>query len=153
MQVQDLYKLIHQGALGSEHAVANIEAAQAWLVREVSNLGTGPLEETIDPLNPGGEIVRVHLRPYIEDGGDLDCLLKAFVRTANQYRGDPVVLLDAIGQAQELVNAREASFSGAELADFFKAMGAQGFPAIHHSPVYEELYRPAYRVVKRDFLR
>jgi hypothetical protein len=33
-----------------------------------------------------------------------------------------------------------------------KRMSASGFPAIHHSDIYTQLYRPAYRVVAVKFL-
>lgn len=37
LQVEDLYKLVHQAALGSEHAVKDIEVARQWLMRESVN--------------------------------------------------------------------------------------------------------------------
>jgi len=88
MQIQDVYKLLHQAAMGSEHAVSNPESARGWLIRELAEMGEGVPEPLIDPISPDDEIVRVHMRPYVAAGYDPDLLLDAFIRTANEYRGD-----------------------------------------------------------------
>jgi hypothetical protein len=43
LQIQDLYKLLHQAALGSEHAVPGEESAWNRLYRELAELYTIPL--------------------------------------------------------------------------------------------------------------
>jgi hypothetical protein len=50
------------------------------------------------------------------------------------------------------VGAGTGSIQPDELKAFFDKMEAQGFPAMHHSEVYKRLYRPAYRVVARQYL-
>jgi hypothetical protein len=142
MQIQDVYKLLHQASLGSEHAVSNPESARRWLVRELAEMGEGISEPLIDPISPDGKIVRVHLRPYVAAGYDLDLLLDAFVRTANNYRGDIQLLeqywQDAVGMAR---------FSTREMDDFFSALKEKNYPAVHHSAEYGKHFHPAYRVV------
>ena len=61
--VEDLYKLLHQAAMGSEHAAPEESIARSWLEQELSQLGPGPAEPIVDPIRPDGEVVRVHLRP------------------------------------------------------------------------------------------
>jgi hypothetical protein len=147
MQIQDLYKLIHQAALGSEHAISDLEAPRQWLERELAEMGSGPEETLIDPISADGKIVRVHLRPFLAHGGDAGTLLSAFVRTANAFHGDKAVLQDYWNAATEL-----RPFSSVEMIAFIETARAQDFPAVHHSPEYERLYRPAYRVIKRKYL-
>jgi len=43
-------------------------------------------------------------------------------------------------------------FSGETVRLFFTRMEEQGFPVVHHSKLYKRLYRPAYRVVAKQFL-
>lgn len=144
--MQDVYKLLHQAALGSEHAVSDCESARRWLIRELAEMGEGILEPLADPISPDGKIVRVHLRPFVTAGYDLDLLLDAFVRTANEYRGK-VRLLEQYWQAV----AGLAGFAPREMDDFIGALKEKNYPAVHHSVKYNELYRPAYRVVSLDF--
>ena len=92
MQIQDVYKLIHQAALGSEHAISRSESARKWMERELAEMGEGSDEPAVDPISEDGQIVRVHLGPFVAQGGNPETLLDAFIRTANEYRGEVQVL-------------------------------------------------------------
>jgi hypothetical protein len=148
MQIQDLYKLLHQAALGSEHAVSNPDSARNWLTRELSEMGQGNAEPLIDPISPDGKVVRVHLRPFIAVGHDPELLLEAFIRTANEYRGDAQLLERYWEEA-----AAMKGFSRQKLEQFFIGMKARKYPAVHHSMEYVRLYRPAYRVIAPTLFR
>ena len=147
MQIQDFYKLVHQAAMGSEHAISSAQAAREWLQRELAEMGAGPQEPVIDPISADGQIVRVHLRPFMEQGGDPESLLNAFIRTANEYHGDVQVLEEYWQAVKEIRH-----FPLAELQGFIEPMQARKYPAVHHSAEYERLYHPAYRVVWRKFI-
>jgi hypothetical protein len=147
MQIQDVYKLLYQAALGSEHAISNAEGARQWLERELAEIGTGMEEVTIDPISVDGQIVRVHLRPFIAEGGDPENLLNAFVRTANEFHGNRNTLEDFWVSATEM-----QWFPAADMNTFIESVRAQNHPAMHHSAEYERMYRPAYRVVWRKFI-
>ena len=152
MQLTDVYKLIHQAAMGSEHAVRDIESARNWLTRELAEMGEGPDEPLREPLSDETGIIRVHLRPYIASGGDPAKLLDAFIRTANQHKGQ-VGLLETYWQAAvSLAESGQIPFSVDEMRSFIIPLAAQGFPAVHHSSEYQKLYRPAYRVVHGSLL-
>ena len=142
MQMQDLYKLLHQGALGSEHAIIHPEAARGWLLREVEEMGDGPAEPMVDPIQAAGEIVRIHLRPFIAAGNDVESLLDAFGRTAQEYHGENLLLEQTLQEACNM-----APFPRTEMEEFARSMRAQNYPAVHHLPEYRRMYKPAYRVV------
>jgi hypothetical protein len=146
MQIQDLYKLIHQASMGSEHAVPDSETARTWLTRELADMGAGIPEPLIDPISADGDIVRIHLRPYLAAGHEPDLLLEAFIRTANEYIGEARRLE---GYWQAAVNA--ARFPAEMMDEYIQSMKARSYPAVHHSPEYGRSYRPAYRVVVLAF--
>ena len=152
MQIQDVYKLIHQAAMGSEHAIPDPESARKWMEREIADMGEWISEPVIDPISADGMMVRVHLRSYIAAGGETEALLEAFVRTAIEYRGDARLLEQYWNIALGLARQNELPFTAANMDDFFKPLRRENFPALHHSPEYKKKYHPAYRVVKRDFL-
>lgn len=151
MQLRDVYKLLHQAALGSEHAVLDVQSARNWMNRELSEMGTGPAEALMDAISPGGEIVRVHLRPFIAAGGAPEHLLAAFIQTANEWRGEIQQLEKYWAAARQLAVESRIPFKPAELEDFVEPLMEKGFPAVHHSPEYDRLYRPAYRVVMKGY--
>jgi hypothetical protein len=142
LQMQDLYKLLHQAALGSEHAVSDRGSVERWLNRELVEMGAGIPEPLIDPISHDGEIVRIHLRPYVAAGHDVMTLLNAFIRTANDHHGD-VRFLEQYWQGAVTMSI----FPVSEMNEFFRGLKEKAFPAVHHSTEYERLYQPAYRVV------
>jgi len=152
MQAQDIYKLLHQAALGSGHAVRDEQAACDGLERELVEMGAGPDDPLFDLISPDGQILRVHLRPYLWAGKNPEALLKAFIRTSTGWRGSPETLKEYGASAVCWAGAGTGSIQPDELRTFFDKMEAQGFPAVHHSEGYARLYRPAYRVVAREYL-
>jgi hypothetical protein len=152
MQPQDIYKLLFQAALGSEHAVIDEQSARIWLAREISGMGVGPDDPLLDPLSPDGQILRVHLRPYIKAGKDPQTLLHAFIQTANEWRGLTETLKVYAAEAASFLQSQTGSMPPQDFKTFLANMESQGFPAAHHSGEYVRLYRPAYRVVARKFL-
>jgi len=150
--VVDLYKLIYQAAMGAEHAVFDEAGARQWLLDEIRNLGSGPEEPLVDIISPDDAVVRVHLRPFVRAGKNVEQLLDAFLHTAHEFLGSVQRLenygRDAVQEATEGV----FPFSADEVAAYMGRMKENGFPAVHHSPAFEAEYRPAYRVVARNFL-
>lgn len=151
-QAQDVYKLAHQAAMGSEHAVTDREHARAWLEEEISMLPAGIEEPLLDPISPDGNILRVHLRPFLRQGLPPELLLEAFLKTAGGYKGSINTLKEYLVQAIEIANRSKTNISLGNLVEFIRVMQTKGFPAAHHSDAYEEGYHPAYRVVARATL-
>jgi hypothetical protein len=146
MQIQDVYKLIHQAAMGSEHAVADPDAARKWIEREIAEMGNGQAEPAIDPISPNGEIVRVHLRPYVQMDGSIEKLVAAFVHTANEHHSN-IVLLEHYWAIATMLGR----FPTANMENFIESMKANHYPAVHHSSEYKTAYHPAYRVIAQKF--
>lgn len=154
-QAADLYKLAHQGIMGSEHAVGDTASVRAYLAREVAQLTSGattrtdPVTESVtesvsEPLPPDGRFVRVHLRPFLERRGSTDSLLRAFIATANGAKGDTA----RFACAERALKASPSLAVAAEAAALIASKRRDGFPAIHHSTPFERAYGPAYRVVE-----
>lgn len=151
-QIEDLYKLTHQAALGSEHAVKDLKAARDWLFRELEemvNISTDPL---FDEISPDGQIIRIHLKPFVERGGEPEILLKAFMQTANGFKGSKEKLMQNWRSVEQLAESGEINFQAEELRSYISLMGSLGYLAVHHSLQYENAYHPHYRVVAREFV-
>lgn len=151
-QIEDYYKLAHQAALGSEHAVDNISAARKWLVRELETMEKSSSEPLIDPISADGQILRIHLQPYLASGADPELLLDAFVKTANHFGGSQEKLIRSLAIIDQLARFGDLELNSAKISLFIEKMKSSNFPAIHHSARYQELYQPHYRVVARQFL-
>jgi hypothetical protein len=152
MQLEDLYKLAHQAALGSEHAVSDTPSARDKLTRELAALTGAPVEPLLDAISPGGTILRVHLRPFLAAEGDPEKLLQAFLRTAHECKGSVDQLKRYWASVVDLAAGGQIPFHPDDLRRFLESMEHVGFPAVHHSAQYKAAYQPSYRVVASEFL-
>lgn len=154
MQLDDIYKLLHQSALGPGHSVTNPAAARKRLEEEIATLDSKDnANEGQDVISPDGRLARIHLRTYLAAGGSADALSRAFVETANTYAGAPDKLVRFCGCLGDLAQSGAIPFERAPLERYFSMIAQDGYPAIHHSETYRLAYHPAYRVVAVDLLR
>jgi hypothetical protein len=150
--VDDLYKLVHQASMGSEHAAGEEGRTREWLLREMNELRAGPDEPLVDPISPDGRIVRVHLRPFVACGLDPEPMLQAFLRTAERFSPSVERLVAYAEVAAGLAEEGTLRLPRARIVEWFDEMRAAGYPAVHHSPGFARSYRPAYRVVSLELL-
>jgi hypothetical protein len=153
MQLDDIYKLLHQAALGPGHAVDNPAAARKRLDQEWAALGQAPAEPLQDIISPDGRLGRVHLRSYLAAGGNPDALHRAFVETANSYPASPDKLAKFCGCLGDLAAAGGIAFAREEVVAYFDHIARASYPVVHHSRIYTDAYKPAYRVVAIDYLQ
>lgn len=147
MQLDDIYKLLHQAALGPGHAVKDAAAARAWLEKEAAELGAGPVEPEKDLISPDGRLARVHLRSWLAAGKSLDDLNFAFVGTANSYPPSRDRLEKFCGCLGDLAGTGGIPFARQEVVAYFDRIAQASYPVVHHSKAYSDAYKPAYRVV------
>jgi len=152
MEIQDVYKFIHQAAMGSEHAVKDTMAVRKWMENEIAGLDFKKIENLIDTISPGGKIVRINLRPYLKALYDTEKLSNAFIKTANEFRGSTIILEKYIQAVLDLIEDGRINFQKEEAKNFFNEMKIKKYPAVHHSKKYEEKYSPAYRVIAGEFI-
>jgi hypothetical protein len=153
MRLEDIYKLLHQAALGPGHAVTDAADARKRLQAEADSLGTGPAEPTHDVISPDGKLARVHLRSFMAGGGDLARLSDAFVGTANAWPASTEKLAKFCGCLGDLAAAGGIPFRREEVVPWFDRIAQSGYPAVHHSAAFSAEYKPAYRVVNVELLK
>ena len=152
MQLTDIYKLLHQAAMGPGHAVDDETSARAFLQQEATRLSGGVDDPLIDPISPDGKLARVHLRAYVRDGYDLAALADAFIETARQHQPAADKLVKFCGCLGDLAAAGGIPFSRVDVEAEFAVIAQKGYPVMRHSAVIREHYAPAYRVVSLDQL-
>ena len=153
IQLDDIYKLLHQAALGPGHAVKDAAIARAWLEKEAAELGAGPVEPEKDVISPDGRLTRVHLRSWVAAGRSLDELNRAFVETANSYPPSRERLEKFCGCLGDLAATGGIPFAKKEVVEYFDRIAQASYPVVHHSTTYTDAYKPAYRVVAIDCLK
>jgi hypothetical protein len=152
LEIQDLYKLLHQAALGNRHASGHGSDSHDWIADDLSSAPVDLALPLFERLSPDGRLVRVNLRPLIASGGDRDRLDTAFRRTAHTFEGSTERLESYLAIAGEMSRKGKLRFLPEEVSAFFAEMKERDYPPVHHSERYRTLYLPAYRVVLRQYL-
>ena len=152
LEIQDIYKLIYQASMGSEHAILDVNATRARMGEEVRNLDheiNWPRYENISPVD---RIFRIHLGPFRENDFELDAINESFIQTAKSYDGSIAILRRYWFYIEQMAAAGRLPFELFQLRHFFGTQEDSQFPTVHHSNRYRSAYKPAYRIVAREFL-
>lgn len=149
MQPTDAVKLIYQNVFGPGHFIENSEKSLRYLKAEhqtIACYANAPAFEEI-----GNKLVRVHLRGVKES--QLEALNDAFVQTANKHKGTHVSFLGKLEILKKLTEQGAFTFQKEELQSYLQDYSKAGYPPVSHSETYKELYKPAYRVVYKNFIK
>ena len=147
LEVQDLFKYLFHSTFGCEHLISSLERVTEYLSREVNEV-TESGRDAIEELD--GEYVRLHLG-CLGLGLRIQTLARIFYLSAKKEPEGKKRLEEKLRVAREMVREGTLPLSAAEfdsLADEWRNMG---YPAIHHSNTFRELYHPHYRVIARKY--
>jgi hypothetical protein len=148
MQLQDIYKLLYQGVCGPEHLVTTPDEFAARLCLEWEVAPSADTEPLLESIRPDNGLARVNLRPYKALGGDVDTLIAACLEAAQCAWGTPDDLRQAWTALVGICKTESATtFPLDEVSAFSRWLEELAYPAVHHSERYQNLYRPAYRLV------
>jgi hypothetical protein len=148
MEVRDVYKLLYQGVFG----VAHLMGEEAWerlreeaeRVAQMDHLD----EPLVEAVSVDGGLVRVNLRPYIRQGGDLRALYRAMLESS-EHEGDPTEFASLWGLFKEAAAELKLDTDDETIRLYDRSLEEKGPEPRHHSAAYREAYYPAYRVVMR----
>ena len=154
MEPRDVYKLLYQGVLGPEHNIEDKTAFRERLLAEFASLEARQGEPLYEPVRPDGSLLRINLRPFKLQNGDLESLIAACLAAGRQKWGELEELKSAWGTFCGLCQeGRWPEFALADVSTFSAWLEAQGHPAVHHSPAYRRCYQPSYRLLAKTALR
>lgn len=146
LEMQDIFKFIHQSTFGCEHFVTSLEKAGQFIQREYA---AGVSHGQIEPLD--GEYCRVPLC-LLASGLAAETLAKLFVASSQNEEDGQTALQEKLETARKLVKEGLLPFTEAEFDEALAQWAAQGYPAVHHSDSFRQDYRPAYRVIAKKFV-
>ena len=153
MEVRDVYKLLYQGVMGSEHIISSPEKYKSNLLQELDELLADPAERLLVPVRADKMLMRINLRPWKALHFEIDPLIKALLETGEMSMGTPELLQAAWARFAELCETRQIQqFSTNTVHGFGAWLVEMAFPVVHHSDIYRRAYHPAYRLISPQFL-
>lgn len=151
LRPEDLLKALHQSVFGCGHFVTD-EAAGLRLIRqELAALSSSGEAAAVEPLDGG--FCRLHLRYLPESGLSPRTLFRLFALSSHPPAGDAAALEEKLACLLALAREGRLPFSHGETARAVRAWRHAGFPPCRHSEAFRRAYAPAYRVIRREYVR
>ncbi len=157
MQIQDLYKLVYQAALGNEHLMTDSAMVHDYLIKELESLRplgieASSAEPLLEEISPNGAVVRLNLRPFKARRGDDRVLFQAMMQTARTFQKSQDRLERYLSYLEQMADSGAIPFDAKAMQTFLGEMREKNYPAVHHSGAYGEKYSPAYRVILKKYV-
>jgi hypothetical protein len=146
LQIQDLYKLAYQAAMGNDNITNDLVAVKKSLTDELAAVDTLSNEPLIEYLTSDSSIARVNLRAMKKQKKNSDKLFAAMVQTASSVQPSTDLLRQFLDDVEALAEDGRIPFKKDELNSYFSTMENQNFPAVNHSKTVDDEYHPAYRI-------
>lgn len=158
LKLQDLFKYLYQSAFGCEHMISSLERATEYIKCEsLENEEKNRKSSTngyissnlIQPLN--GNYSRVDL-DYLKQGLTAETFGALFYLSAKKEEKGLFCLQEDLELCKRLIEENLLRFNLEEYINKVEEWKKLGYPAIHHSPIFREEYRPSYRVISNEFI-
>jgi len=144
MRPQDVIKLCFQAAFGAEHLLGDMARVKDFFDAEFLQVDErdGLVVERI-----ADDVCRINLAVWKKRGFCKELLFDLFVQSAQvQMNGGEARFWDYVSQAEGM------PFSDEEWQGFVAEYKRGGVRAVHHSEIYREREKPAYRVVSGEYI-
>ncbi len=151
MAVQDIYKLLYQGTMGSEHFQDSIADYEEDLMEEWQQIEPDNSLPIWENLRLDGQIVRFYLAPFKAREGQLSQLMTLSYWTTTLYEGSLEDLKSSWETFEKICRERKWSkFALDEVEEFGEWLRKNQYPPVHHTEVYKDTYQPSYRLLMRN---
>ncbi len=149
MQPRDIVKMCYQAAFGAEHLLADIDAAEKYFYAEYDSVESkeGELYEELS-----SDICRINMTAWKTSGMPAEWLFNMFVHSASVPHGSRELFLGYLQEVEAVLEGTEVMFAMKEWQEYLANYKAEGMSAVHHSDIYRENEKPAYRIVNRRYL-
>lgn len=149
MEVQDAVKLIYQSVFGCAHLVKDRESCKKWIEAERAEHMTDAPVPAFEHI--GGGYVRFYLNSAEARCIPSDFIADMFVESSRHNDGDQEMFEKGLTALSELADRQKTPFTAAELEQYIAGYRAGGYPMVSHTARYNEVYRPAYRVILKKY--
>ena len=151
MQPQDVLKMCYQAAFGAEHLLTDEQSARDYLTREWEAVPGDSDEALYERIS--NEVCRLNLRAWKGQNLPMDWLLQLFVLSCRPLPNAQNRFFAFLGSVDALCAADGLPFGTDEWKAAKESYLHEGLRPVHHSDIYRQAEKPAYRVMDTTFLR
>lgn len=141
--IRDAVKFLYQACFGGGHMIPDPNVSYVYLCREAASL---PKDRTAAEWEDMGDYVRMDLSVLSRiTPKTLNAMFVASAKDAPADKTRFIELLEAFSQS--------GRFDEEKVRTYLHHYSASGYPAVHHSDAYRTAYGPAYRIVRKEYVR
>ena len=144
LELQDLMKFLYQSSFGCEHLVSDFSKVKSNIKQE--------LQDNKDPYDSIEELDGDYVRLHLNYGLNINTLSTLFILSSQQEKNGIKQLEDKLQILLELISNHTLPFSLKESTKILLKWKEEGYPAIHHSNAFNQLYHPAYRLIHKKYV-
>jgi len=150
MQPVDVYKLVYQGTFGPAHLAADSLLMLNYLQDEIAGIDADSNTASFEPVCPSRKYIRINLKYFKAIDGDPHKLVSAILRSSVTTT-DSNSIKKHWKWVEEMAEDGELPFEPVAFQAFSDSIKNLHYPVIHHSEEFMKIYKPAYRVINREF--
>jgi hypothetical protein len=153
MEVQDVYTLFYQGAMGPDRYAEDHPTFTERLTKEYEETDPNENQALWETIRPDGELVRVFISALKALRGSLQTFSTVCLWTASIFVGDKEDLVNGWDTFKQICyDNRLRKFTESDISAITIWAEENNYPSMRHSSTYREKYHPHYRLLRRDFL-
>ena len=147
LEPEDLIKALHQSVYGCGHLVGAAEEGIDRIQEEMDRA-----REDADGIEPlAGAYCRLPLAWARKLGMKAETVFALFAYSARTPSGTPEELEAALSDMEALARAGRLPWTEAAVEQAVQAYRQAGCPLCRHTPAFHQAYKPAYRVIRREY--
>lgn len=155
MLLEDHVKRIHQMIFGPGHAhnQPSLAKIQDYITSEINEMNVNDCDDDI--IDIGNGFVRADLGMIINEKTAIDLCSQAFLSSMNAIYidKDPILSMEnAINELEHMIENNQLPYDIHGSKSWLNHYRLMGYPVIHHSDTYRDLYHPHYRVIHSKYL-
>ena len=151
MQMQDVLKMCYQAVFGVEHMLEDVTKAKQYFQQEYEATPASFSVPLYEPISE--DFCRINLAAWKARNLAPEELFELFVASAKHVvPGTRTDLNNCAKSAEKLMAKGLFPFSLEEWREYYVNYKNSGIVPVHHSDVYREAEKPAYRIVRKSLL-
>lgn len=152
--LQDIYKSFFQDRFGPGHIVADTTKAIGYLRYELTKVEDS-VSRHFEPTGDYGNYYRVALSTVTSGKISFNEYASAFLRSVKEVRPiDIDAWKEEWQRIEKIISDMELQLPGySSDAEAIAEMLSKGQYAVHHSRLYNESYRPHYRIISKEIFK
>ena len=150
LKPQDIIKFCFQAAYGAEHILKDKDAAREYFFNEFNSTDESDIS-LYEELNES--YCRVNLAAWKKEGLDPEDLFRIFAESSESgHCTDTEIINIYFNFASKVIYSIDSTIIISEWEETLDRYISEGIHPVHHSDIYRQNYKPAYRVVRTDLI-